>query len=51
MSIKDIVQFYEKYISKKNLVYVIVGNSLKISASKLSSFGDVIRVQKRDFYR
>jgi predicted Zn-dependent peptidase len=51
MSIKDIVKFYEKYISKKNLVYVIVGNSLKINMSKLSSFGDVIRVQKRDFYR
>lgn len=51
MSMDDVVMFHETYIRDKNLVYVIVGNSQKINMSRLSSFGDIIRVKKSDFYR
>jgi predicted Zn-dependent peptidase len=51
MTIDDIVKFHKTYIKDQNIVYVIVGNSLNLNMSKLSSFGDVIRIKKRDFYR
>jgi predicted Zn-dependent peptidase len=51
MSIDDVVRFHEAHIKNRTLVYVIVGNSLKINMSKLATFGDIIRVRKRDFYR
>ena len=51
MNIDDVVRFHEEHIKNKNLVYVIVGNSLKLNMTKLSTFGDVIRVRKGDFYR
>jgi predicted Zn-dependent peptidase len=50
MTIDDIVKFHETYIKHQNIVYVIVGNAQKLNMSKLSSFGDVIRMKKRDFY-
>jgi predicted Zn-dependent peptidase len=51
MNINDVINFHEKYIKDKTLVYIIVGNSLKINMTKLSSFGDIVRVKKSDFYR
>jgi predicted Zn-dependent peptidase len=51
MTVDDIAKFHATYIKGKNIVYVIVGNSLKLNMSKLSSFGDIIRVRKWDFYR
>jgi predicted Zn-dependent peptidase len=51
MSIDDVAAFHETYIKDKTFVYVIVGNSMKINMSKLSSFGEVVRVKKSDFYR
>jgi predicted Zn-dependent peptidase len=51
MNMDDVVRFHEAHIKNKTFVYVIVGNSLKINMSKLASFGDIIRVRKRDFYR
>ncbi|MDR2146144.1 MAG: insulinase family protein [Tannerella sp.] len=51
MSIENIVHFHDTHIKNKNIVYVIVGNSLKINMSKLMAFGNVIRVKKSDFYR
>ena len=51
MNIDDVKKFHEFHIKDKTLVYVIVGNSLKINMSKLSSFGDIIKVKKSDFYR
>ena len=51
MNIDDVVKFHENHIKNKSLVYVIVGDSQKINMSKLSSFGDVIKLQKGDFYR
>jgi predicted Zn-dependent peptidase len=51
MNIDDVVHFYETHIKNRIFTYVIVGNSLKINMSKLSSFGTIIRVTKGDFYR
>ncbi len=51
MDINDVVRFHHDYVKDRVLVYAIVGNSLKINMSKLSAFGDVVHVQKRDFYR
>ena len=51
MNIDDVVKFHEDYIKNKTLVYIMVGNSQKINMSKLSSFGDIIKVRKSDFYR
>ncbi|MDR0796217.1 MAG: insulinase family protein [Tannerella sp.] len=51
MQMEDVVRFYETNVKGRNLVYVIVGNSRKMDMRKLASFGDVIRVRKKDFYR
>jgi predicted Zn-dependent peptidase len=51
MNIDDVVRFHETHVKNKTLVYVIVGNSLKINMSKLASFGDIVHVEKEDFYR
>jgi len=51
MDINDVVKFHNEHVKDRTLVYAIVGNSLKINMSKLSSFGDVVRVKKSDFYR
>jgi hypothetical protein len=49
MNIDDVVGFHEEHIKNFNTVYIIVGNSLKINKSKLSSFGDIVYVHKNDF--
>jgi predicted Zn-dependent peptidase len=51
MDINDVVKFHNEHVKDRTLVYAIVGNSLNINMSKLSSFGDVIRMKKSDFYR
>ena len=51
MSIDDVVKFHEQHIKEKTLVYIMVGDSQKINMSKLSSFGDIVKVKKSDFYR
>jgi len=51
MDINDVVNFHEEHIKNKTLVYAMVGDSVKINMSKLSSFGDIIKVKKSDFYR
>ena len=51
MDISDVVRFHSEQVKDRNLVYAIVGNSLKINMSKLSAFGEVVRVRKGDFYR
>ena len=51
MNIDDVVKFHEEYIKNRILVYTMVGDSRKINMSKLSSFGDIIKVKKSDFYR
>ena len=51
MDINDVVRFHNEQVKDRNLVYAIIGNSLNINMSKLSSFGEIIRVKKSDFYR
>ena len=51
MDITDVVRFHNEQIRDRTLVYAIVGNTLKINMSKLSAFGEVVRVRKTDFYR
>jgi predicted Zn-dependent peptidase len=51
MQMDDIVNFYQSYVKGRPLVYVVVGNSWKIDMRKLATFGDIIRVKKKDFYR
>jgi len=51
MQMDDIVSFYQSYVKGRTLVYVVVGNSWKIDMRKLATFGDIIRVKKKDFYR
>ena len=51
MNINDVVKFHEEHIKEKTLVYVMVGNSQKINMSKLSTFGDIVKMKKSDFYR
>jgi hypothetical protein len=51
MQMDDIVDFYQSYVKGRTLVYVVVGNSWKIDMRKLATFGDIIRVRKKDFYR
>ena len=50
LDINDVIRFHNEHVKDRVLVYAIVGNSLKINMSKLSSFGDVIRVNQSDFY-
>jgi predicted Zn-dependent peptidase len=51
MDISDVVRFHNEQVKDRNIVYAIVGNSLKINMSKLSTFGEIVRVKKSDFYR
>ena len=51
MQMEDIVRFYQTYVKGRPLVYVVVGNAWKIDMRKLATFGDIIRVKKKDFYR
>jgi len=51
LNINDVIRFHEENVKNKPIVYAIAGNSLKMSLSKMSAFGDVVRVQRGDFYR
>jgi predicted Zn-dependent peptidase len=51
MDINDVVNFHNEHVKDRTLVYAIAGNSLKMNMSKLSAFGDVVRVNKSDFYK
>jgi len=51
MDINDVVKFHNEHVKDRTIVYAIVGNALKINMSKLASFGNVVIVQKSDFYR
>jgi predicted Zn-dependent peptidase len=51
MQMDDIVRFHQSNVKGRTLVYVVVGNSRKMDMRKLTSFGDVIHVKKKDFYR
>lgn len=51
MDMKDIVRFYRHIVRTKPVVYVVVGNSMRIDMKKLGAYGEVIRVKKKDIYK
>lgn len=51
MEMEDVVRFYDKNISCRPVVYVIVGNTKKIDLNKLASFGKIVKVKKDQIYR
>lgn len=51
MNMQDIIRFYRHTIRLKPVVYVIVGNESHIDMEKLSEYGEVIKLKKRDIYK
>ena len=51
MDMKDIIRFYRHNVRLKPVVYVIVGNSRRIDMKQLETYGDVIRLRKKDIYK
>jgi len=51
MDMKDIVRFYRHNVRLKPVVYVIVGNSRRIDMKQLETYGNVIRLRKKDIYK
>lgn len=51
MNMDDIVRFYRSHVQGRTLAYVVVGNSKKTDMKKLATFGDIIYLKKKDFYR
>ncbi|MDR2916837.1 MAG: insulinase family protein [Tannerella sp.] len=43
--------FYERHVRNKAIVYCITGDSKKIDMKLLESFGQVIRVKKKDIFK
>lgn len=48
MDMKDIIRFYRHNVRLKPVVYVIVGNSRRIDMKQLETYGNVIRLRKKD---
>ena len=51
MDMKDIMRFYRHNVRLKPVVYVIVGNSRRIDMKQLETYGNVIRLRKKDIYK
>lgn len=51
MDMKDIIRFYRHNVRLKPVVYVIVGNSRRIDMKQLATYGNVIRLRKKDIYK
>lgn len=51
MDMKDIIRFYRHNVRLKPVVYVIVGNSRRIDMKQLKTYGNVIRLRKKDIYK
>ncbi|MDR3194515.1 MAG: insulinase family protein [Tannerella sp.] len=51
MNMDDVVRFYRANVQGRTLAYVVVGNSRKMDMRQLATFGDVVRMGKRDFYQ
>jgi predicted Zn-dependent peptidase len=50
LSLPDVLSFHDERIRNANMVYTLVGNLSKINTSRLTNFGDLIRVHRSDFY-
>lgn len=50
MDMQDISRFYEQQVSGRPVVYVIAGNAKRIDMEKLSAFGTIVKVKKKEIY-
>lgn len=51
MTMDDISRFYSTQIEGRPVVYAIVGNSKRMDMKKITSFGTIIKLDKKDIYR
>ncbi|MDR1455283.1 MAG: insulinase family protein [Tannerella sp.] len=51
MGMDDVVRFYRSNVQGRTLAYVVVGNSRRMDMRQLATFGDVVRMRKKVFYR
>ena len=51
MTMEDILRFYRENIQDHLMIYAIVGNSKSMDMEKLSKFGQIVKVTKKDIYR
>jgi len=51
LDIKDVADFYNKNVKDRVITYIVVGNSKKIDMTKLSSFGQIIKVKPKDVFK
>ncbi|MGQ9847602.1 MAG: M16 family metallopeptidase [Bacteroidales bacterium] len=51
MKFDDIVKFYQENIQKKPMVVVIVGDKKRIDMKKLSRYGKIVTLKKKDVFR
>ena len=51
MKFDDMLKFYQENIQKKPMVVVIVGDEKRIDMNKLSHFGKIMKLKKKDVFR
>lgn len=51
MEMKDIIRFYRRNIRLKPIVYVVVGNSKRIDMKRLTGYGNLVELKKKDIYK
>ena len=51
MTMEDILRFYKENIQDHLMIYAIVGNSKSMDMEKLSKFGQIVKVTRKDIYK
>lgn len=51
MDMEDITRFYAANVQGRPVVYAIVGNSKQMDMKKLSAFGTVVMLKRKDIYK
>lgn len=51
IEMKDIVSFFNTYMKGRQPVYIVVGDSKRIDMKRLSSFGTIVKMKRKDFYQ
>ncbi|OAV70609.1 protease3 [Bacteroidales bacterium Barb6] len=51
MSMDDILRFYESNVKGSTVIYAVVGSAKRIDMKRLSTWGTVVKVKKKDIYR
>lgn len=50
MNMQDIAGFYQKQISGRPVIYMVVGNAKRIDMEQLSKFGTIVKLERKDIY-